>query len=170
MILQGAEVAKCVRHLPPWRWQMVGHSSLCTSVSWRRKLHLKGQNMYFTVFVLTNYDQIRTCFVYGGGVMPGWRPGSGVGKYNAESPKQGSKRFNSITKRIRFAHLGILFIFCLFVPPSTSKHLLTLQPKSTVNFFYFFTNFYSNKHRQKVLGKNRTHLSWSTDLKHIFKV
>ena len=25
--------------------------------------------------------------------MPGWRAGSGVGKYNAESPKQDSKRF-----------------------------------------------------------------------------
>ena len=31
----------------------------------------------------------------GGGVMPGRRAGSGVGKYNAKSPKQGSKRFNS---------------------------------------------------------------------------
>ena len=43
--------------------------------------------------------------------MPGWRAGSGIGKYNAESPKQDSKRFNSMTKTIHFAHLVILFIF-----------------------------------------------------------
>ena len=43
--------------------------------------------------------------------MTGRRAGSGVGKYNAESSKQGSKRFNSITKTIHFAHLGILFIY-----------------------------------------------------------
>ena len=40
---------------------------------------------------VTLYD-LRTCFVYGGGVMPGWQAGFGVGKYN--SPKQNSKRFN----------------------------------------------------------------------------
>ena len=44
-------------------------------------------------------------------MMPGRLPGSGVGKHNAKSTKQGSKRFNSITKRIHFAHLGILFIY-----------------------------------------------------------
>ena len=41
--------------------------------------------------------------------MAGRWAGSGVGKYNNESPKQGSKRFNSIT--IHFAHLGIIFIY-----------------------------------------------------------
>ena len=48
--------------------------------------------------------------MYGGGVMFGmaWL---GVGKYNAKSPKQGSKWFNSITKTIHFAHLGILIIY-----------------------------------------------------------
>ena len=30
----------------------------------------------------------------------------GDGKYNAESPKQGCKRFNSMTKTIHFAQLG----------------------------------------------------------------
>ena len=40
----------------------------------------------------------------GGGVMPGRRAGSNVDKYNAEGPKQGSKRLNSIT-------LGKLFIY-----------------------------------------------------------
>ena len=57
------------------------------------------------------YEPIRTCFVYGGGVMPGRRAGSGVGKYNAESPKQSSKRFNSITNTIHLAHLVILIIY-----------------------------------------------------------
>ena len=42
--------------------------------------------------------------------MPDRRAGS-VGKYNAESPKQDSRRFNSITMTIHFAHLGILFIY-----------------------------------------------------------
>ena len=41
--------------------------------------------------------------------MAGRWAGSGVGKYNNESPKQGSKRFNCIT--IHFAHLGIIFIY-----------------------------------------------------------
>ena len=49
--------------------------------------------------------------MYGDGVMPGRWAGSGVDKHNAESPEQGSKRFNSITKTIHFAHLGILFIY-----------------------------------------------------------
>ena len=42
--------------------------------------------------------------------------GSGSGNYNAESPKQGSKRFNSITKTIHWAHLGILFIYGVLLP------------------------------------------------------
>ena len=52
---------------------------------------------------------IRTCFVYSGGVTLGQQNGSGGGKYNAGSPKQGSKRFNSITKTIHFAHLGTVY-------------------------------------------------------------
>ena len=31
--------------------------------------------------------------------------------YNAKSPKQGIKRFNSIKKTIHFANLGILFVY-----------------------------------------------------------
>ena len=31
-------------------------------------------------------------------------------KYNAESPKQGSKRFNSIVKTINIADLGIIYL------------------------------------------------------------
>ena len=46
-----------------------------------------------------------------GGVLPGRRAGSGIGKYNAESSKQDSKRFDFITKRCHFAHLGILFSY-----------------------------------------------------------
>ena len=44
------------------------------------------------------------CCLYCGWVIPGPRAESGGGKFNAKSPKQGSKRFN-------FAHLGILFIY-----------------------------------------------------------
>ena len=33
-------------------------------------------------------------WLYSGGAMPGRRPGSGVGQYNAESPKQDSKMFS----------------------------------------------------------------------------
>ena len=72
----------------------------------------------------TNYDHKGTCFVYGGVVMPGRRAGSGVSKYNAESPKQGSKRFNSIRKTIHFAHLGKLFIYIYGV--SIQLHLKQL--------------------------------------------
>ena len=43
--------------------------------------------------------------------MPGRRAGSGVGKYNDESPKQISKRFNFITKTIHFSSLLLLFIY-----------------------------------------------------------
>ena len=43
--------------------------------------------------------------------MPGQQAGSGVSNYNAESPKQDSKRFNSITKTIQFAHLVLLLIY-----------------------------------------------------------
>ena len=42
---------------------------------------------------------IRICVLYGGGEMPG----SVVSWYIAESPKQGSKRVNSITETIHFA-------------------------------------------------------------------
>ena len=57
-------------------------------------------------------------------MMPGPRAGSGVGKYNAESPKQDSKRINSITKTIHFAHLGtILFIYACGLSGSKSNFL-----------------------------------------------
>ena len=53
-------------------------------------------------------DHIRACFVYGGRVMPSRRIGSGVGKYNAENPKQDSKRFSSIIKTIHFAQMSFI--------------------------------------------------------------
>ena len=57
--------------------------------------------------------------LYGGGVMLGRQAGSCVGKYNDESPKQGSKSFNSFTKTIHFAHLSILFIYGFDLNEST---------------------------------------------------
>ena len=42
-----------------------------------------------------------------------WSDAGPAGKYNIASQKQGSKRFNSITKTIHFAHLGIFFIYAL---------------------------------------------------------
>ena len=69
-------------------------------------------------------EQTMTCFVYSGAVMLGRCSGSGVGKYNAESPKQGSKKFNSTTKTNDFAHLVILFILSMnthVISPLISK-------------------------------------------------
>ena len=40
--------------------------------------------------------------------MPGRQAGSGFGKYNAESPTQGSKRFNSPVRRNTFSYLVII--------------------------------------------------------------
>ena len=44
-------------------------------------------------------------------MIAGRLAGSNVGKYNAESSKQGSKRLNFITKTSHFAHLDMLFIY-----------------------------------------------------------
>ena len=50
---------------------------------------------------------------------------SGVGKYNAAIPKQGSKSFNFISKTIHLAHLGVLFIYaCSRLPLSIYSRLL----------------------------------------------
>ena len=38
-----------------------------------------------------------------------------VGKYNAESPKQRSKRFTFIKKTIHFSHLGLLGTGTLYI-------------------------------------------------------
>ena len=71
-----------------------------------------------------------------------------VGKYNVESLKQGSKRFNSIKKTIHFAYLGILFI-CANDPMSENLAYWRDESKTNCNvlvqyilfFFYFETNF-----------------------------
>ena len=54
--------------------------------------------------------------VYGGGVIPGQRAGSGSGdgKYNAESSKQDSKRFNSITKTFTIHFAQTTYIIYLW--------------------------------------------------------
>ena len=36
-------------------------------------------------------------------------------EYNAESPKQGRKRFNSIVKTINIAYLGIIYLCCTYI-------------------------------------------------------
>ena len=55
--------------------------------------------------------------MYGGEVMPGRQAGSGGGNYNAESLKQGSKRFNSITKTIHFSRSKYIIYAGPAVPP-----------------------------------------------------
>ena len=47
---------------------------------------------------------VRTCFVYGGGVMPGWQARSVVCKYNVAQNR-------AAKGLIHFAELGILFIY-----------------------------------------------------------
>ena len=60
-----------------------------------------------------------------------------VGKYNVESLKQGSKRFNSIKKTIHFAYLGILFI-CANDPMSENLAYCTdgMNQKQTAMYSY----------------------------------
>ena len=52
--------------------------------------------------------------MYDGGVMSGRDAELGVGQYIAESPKQGSKRYNSITKTIHFAHLVTVYYLSIY--------------------------------------------------------
>ena len=47
------------------------------------------------------------------GLVQWYQPGWYKYKYNALSPKQCSKRVNSFTKTIHFAHLGILSIYAI---------------------------------------------------------
>ena len=42
-------------------------------------------------------------------------------KYNAESPKQGSKRFNSIVKTINIVDLGIIYLWCEHIEPKSKE-------------------------------------------------
>ena len=52
--------------------------------------------------------------MYDGGVMSGRDAELNVGQYIAESPKQGSKRYNSITKTIHFAHLVTVYYLSIY--------------------------------------------------------
>ena len=36
-------------------------------------------------------------------------------EYNAESPKQGRKRFNSVVKTIGFGHLVIIYLWFIYI-------------------------------------------------------
>ena len=58
----------------------------------------------------TVYDHIRKCFVYSGAwsdAGPADRVRCWLVQYIAESPKQGSKRFNFITRTIQLYYLSI---------------------------------------------------------------
>ena len=59
--------------------------------------------------------------------MPGPRAGSGVGKYNAESSKQGSKRFKSIAKTIHYLVNVISFDYVHKVHRAGRSLLLALM-------------------------------------------
>ena len=78
-----------------------------------------------------------------GGVMLSRRAGPGVGKYNAESPKQGSKRFNSITKTIHFAHLGIIFIYARNLPKGPISGLIHVQCRGVMALFSWLAFFFT---------------------------
>ena len=79
-----------------------------TNILYRSLLDRKGEGRGSASFVrvepslhrrTVSIDHIRKCWLYSGGVMPGRRAGSGVGKNNAKSRKQGSKRFNYQVRR-----------------------------------------------------------------------
>ena len=76
-----------------------------------------GATLLTSPIKLNLTDPCRTVpWHYHGWGMPGRRAGSPtVLQYNAESPKQGKKRFNSIVKTIYFSYPPIIF---LFSPPS----------------------------------------------------
>ena len=62
-----------------------------------------------------------SCLILDQFLIPQYQISKKSGKYDAESPKQGSKRFNSITKKIHFAHLGILIIYICLLLYSVTK-------------------------------------------------
>ena len=79
------------------------------------------------------------------------RPAGRVGivKYSGESSKQGSKRFNSITKTIHFVHPGILFIYVLYCIHTTqyTKGRLIFELGQKIDksiFFYILSGFISH--------------------------
>ena len=79
-------------------------------INYRKRQKRSGNQLSTAVQLRSSIDHIRKCrlSVYSGGVMPGRQAGSGFGKYNAESPTQGSKRFNSPVRRNTFSYLVII--------------------------------------------------------------
>ena len=64
-------------------------------------------------------------------------------QYNAKSPKQGRRRFNSIVKTIHIANLGIVYLwlnslYCTIIIPNYNNkclvHYKLLKVKTNVNF------------------------------------
>ena len=67
----------------------------------------------------TNYDPIRTCFVYDGGVMTGRRAGSGVEKYMQWAQDRAAKGSTSSRRRSTFPiWVYYLSSVCLHVYPT----------------------------------------------------
>ena len=64
---------------------------------------------------------------------------------DVESPKQGSKRFNFITKTICFAHLGLLFIYAFYsvrsIPYNSATRLHAKAGRSRLRIPHFLTMF-----------------------------
>ena len=93
---------------------------------------MKGEGTCVFAENWTNHDHIRTCFVYGDGVMPGRRAGSGVVKYNSESPKQDRKRFNPILQRRSTLPILLYYLSMLKHPSAifyqTSLHSIPPTP------------------------------------------
>ena len=50
-----------------------------------------------------------------------------VREYNAESPKQGRKRFNSVVKTIGFGHLVIIYLWSMYSNFTESSHLVSIR-------------------------------------------
>ena len=65
--------------------------------------------------------------------------GSGVGKYNAKSPRQGSKRFNSITKTIHFARL-FYYSSMTHTDGEEPQAACSTPPKHEATKLYTYTN------------------------------
>ena len=80
-----------------------------------------------------------------GGVMLSRRAGPGAGKYNAESPKQGSKRFKLYysTMTIRFARLGIIFIYARNLPKGPISGLIHAQCRGVMALFSWLAFFFT---------------------------
>ena len=86
---------------------------------WQRvflwELNLLSTTVQLALTIKENVD----CALHGG-AMPGRRAGSGVAKYNAESPKHGSKRFNSLPGKC-FLKSFFIFSLCFRRNPGFSK-------------------------------------------------